>query len=107
MDEGVAQGIGGEIVERPAQQPQIDCVGAGIHGAARIERLFLRRQDEVADSQRDQDDEQGGGQKAPGAAGIEAPEVEPAGLRDLLHQMRGDQPAGNDEEDIDAGEAAG
>ncbi|WP_206522258.1 hypothetical protein, partial [Mesorhizobium sp. M7A.F.Ca.CA.002.15.2.1] len=41
------------------------------------------------------------------APGIEAPEVEPAGLADLLHEMGRYQPARDDEEDVDAGKAAG
>ncbi len=106
MDERVAGGIRREIVERPADQPDIDHVGRRKQRAFGVEFLFGRRQDEVAGNQRHQDDEQRRRQQAPGAPGVEGPQVDGAACGDFLLQVPGDQISRDHEEDIDADEAA-
>lgn len=51
--------------------------------------------------------DRGGGQQAPGPAGEELAEPDPAGGDGLAHQQAGDQVAGDDEEDVHSDEAAG
>ena len=52
----------------------------------------------------DQHDE--GGQEPKGAPGVEFPQADAPGARPLIHQQRRDQEAAEDEEDVDAEEAA-
>src|SRR5206468_6022975 len=45
-------------------------------------------------------------QQASDAPAVEGAEAEPAGVKELAHERRGDDEAGDDEEDVDASEAA-
>ena len=63
--------------------------------------------DESGDQGRDEDAEREGREQAAGAASPEAGQVEPAVPPHLADQQRGDEEARDDEEDVDAEEAAG
>ena len=87
-DERVAGRIRREIIERPADQPDIDHVGRGKQRPFGIKLLLGRREDEIAGGERDQDDEQRRGQQAAGAPRVERPQIDRAALGDLLLRCR-------------------
>ena len=99
---------GADVEVAAAQVVEIE-VGREERGGDPGQAGGLLRCDRAAEDAggRDEHEQHGQGrQKAADAPGVEGAEAEPAGVRELAHERRGDHEAGDDEEDVDAREAA-
>ena len=107
---GVQQRVqpGADVEVAAAQVVEVE-VGREERGGDPGQAGCLLRGDRAAEDADDGDEHEQhrqGRQQAADAPAVEGAEAEPAGVRELARERRGDHEAGDDEEDVDAREAA-
>ena len=107
MEERRRVQLGLEIVGRQECEPDVADVERGRCTVEGDVRQAQWRQHDCRRGDCDEDGERGRGQQPAGTAGVERRQRDRARLADLADDQPGDEEARQDEEDVDADEAAG